>query len=311
MIEQTLRLDGERHREIYITRPSYPDPGQVSSSDTPTNKYVIGDFNLQRNVRYSAGLDQVLSPRLRVNALYSYIHQTQQPRGRNVNPLIDGIRPDPRFANVIEAVTDAEIRRHEVSLNATISLAPASSSQARLNWRRMSMNVGLTTAHARSNSDGPWAVPQTGKIGDDWGPGPGDQPYRLQVLLTSTQIRTVTANLTYLANSGPVYTQTTGNDDNHDGFVSDRPIGLGLRSLRGAGQAVLNARVQYTVQARSAGTSPGQQARYRLNLFVSVQNLTNHQNLGGYSGVMTSPFFRKPTLAVNPRRVDFGMNLTF
>ncbi len=85
-----------------------------------TNKYVIGDFNLQRNLRYSAGVDQVLSPLVRVNVLYNYIHLQQQPRGKNVNPLVDGVRPDPRFANVIEAVTDTQIRRHEVFVNAIV-----------------------------------------------------------------------------------------------------------------------------------------------------------------------------------------------
>jgi hypothetical protein len=312
MIEQTLRLDGTRQREIYLTNPTYPDPGPVEELSIPTNKYLIGDFNLQRNLRYSAGLDQVLSRRVRVNLLYNYIHLQQQPRGRNVNPLVDGVRADPDFANIIEAVTDAETRRHELSVNALIALAPpgAPSQNARLfDWRKLNLNVTYALVDVRSNSDGSWVVPPTGNPDDDWGPGPGDQPYRLQLLLTSTQLRNVTANLTFSTNAGNVYTQTTGRDDNSDGFVNDRPAGVGLRSLRGAGQMTLNARVQYALPLAPpvARTQP----RYRLNVFANIQNLTNHQNLGGYSGVMTSSFFMKPTLAANPRRVDLGMNVTF
>lgn len=313
MIEQTLRLDGERQREIYISNPTYPDPGPVEALEIPTNKYLIGDFNLQRNLRYSAGLDQVLSRRMRVNVLYNYIHLQQQSRGRNLNPLINGVRPDPTLGNVIEAVTDAEVRRHEFSVNSTISLAAPSPTlnQAPFNWRRLSVNVSYNLVRARNNSEGQWAVPQTGNIDDDWGPGPADQPYRLQVLLTSTQIRGVTANVTLLASSGQVYTQTTGFDDNRDGFVTDRPAGVGLRSLRGAGQLTLNTRVQYAFRRAPAGGAPGGPGRYAMNVFVNVQNLTNHQNLGGYSGVMTSPFFMQPTFAVNPRRVDLGMSMNF
>jgi hypothetical protein len=48
-----------------------------------------------------------------------------------------------------------------------------------------------------------------------------------------------------------------------------------------------------------------------MNVFMNIQNLANHQNLGGYSGVMTSPFFMQPTFAVNPRRVDLGMSMNF
>src|SRR5687767_15804193 len=84
-IEQTLRLNGELQREIIIHNPSYPDPGSVTERVLPTNKYSIGNFKLGRNLRYSAGIDQVLSPRVRVNVLYNYIHLQQQPRGLNVN----------------------------------------------------------------------------------------------------------------------------------------------------------------------------------------------------------------------------------
>jgi hypothetical protein len=316
MIEQSLRLNGELQREIYLSNPSYPDPGEVTALAIPTNKYVIGDFNLQRNLRYSAGLDQVLSPRARVNLLYNYVHIQQQPRGLNVNPLVDGARIDPRFANVIEAVTDTEIRRHELSVNAIVNLAPpaAGGGQRRIDWRRLTFNASYNLTRARSNSDGAWTVSPTGNIDDDWGPGQGDQPYRVQVLLTSNQIRNVTANINYSASAGGVYSLTTGRDDNGDGLVNDRPLGVGLRSLRGAGQQTLNARAQYAFQlgAPAGATGPaGPQGRYRLNLFVNIQNLTNHLNYGGYSGVMTSPFFMRPTLAANPRRIDMGMGVNF
>jgi hypothetical protein len=42
-----------------------------------------------------------------------------------------------------------------------------------------------------------------------------------------------------------------------------------------------------------------------------VTNLTNHRNYGGYSGVITSPFYRQATFVQNPRRVDVGLNITF
>jgi hypothetical protein len=315
MIEQSLRLNGESQQELFISNPTYPDPGAVDPRSYPTNKYLIGDFNLQRNLRYSAGVDQVVSPRLRLNVLYNYIHLQQQPRGKNVNALVDGVRADPRFANVIEAVTDAQIRRHELSLNAILALAPPgpATNQGVFNWRRLNVNAGYSLIRARNNSDGPWAVSPSGNIEDDWGPGPADQPYRIQILMTSNQVRNLTANLTYLANAGQPYTLTTGRDDNSDGFVNDRPAGVGLRSLRMAGQSTFNARVQYALQigAAPAPPVPGQTGRYRFNLFVNIQNLTNHQNLGGYSGVRTSPFFMQPTLAANPRRVDLGMGVNF
>ena len=106
--------------------------------------------------------------------------------------------------------------------------------------------------------------------------------------MTSTQLRNLTANLTYQALDGSPYNWLTGFDDNRDGILNDRPAGVGLRSLRMPGQQTLNTRFQY---AFVMGAVPGAQARYRMNVFVNVNNLTNHQNLAGHSGVQTSPIF--------------------
>jgi len=51
--------------------------------------------------------------------------------------------------------------------------------------------------------------------------------------------------------------------------------------------------------------------RYRLQLFLQAQNITNHANYVNYSGTMTSPFFRQPTNVLGTRKVDIGMSLTF
>ena len=54
-----------------------------------------------------------------MNALYNYIRQTGNPRGNNLNPLVNGVRADPNFANVIELVADATLLRHELYVNGT------------------------------------------------------------------------------------------------------------------------------------------------------------------------------------------------
>jgi hypothetical protein len=52
-------------------------------------------------------------------------------------------------------------------------------------------------------------------------------------------------------------------------------------------------------------------ARFRVNFFLNAQNLLNHDNYGGYSGTLTSPFFGVPTLVLNPRKVDAGIGFLF
>jgi hypothetical protein len=313
VIEQSLRLDGEKQRELVMIDPPYPDPGiDAGGFVPPSNKYLIGDFDLQRNLRYSAGIDQVVNPRLRFNVLYNYVHQQQQARGDDQNAPVNGVRPDPNFASIIAIVTDTEIRRHELFANATINLAAQSPAvqQARFNWRRLNINASYSLIGAQNNSGGPWVVPPTGNIEDDWGPGPADSPYRVQLMVTSTQVRNLQITGTYLTYAGFPYSWTTGFDDNRDGFLNDRPAGIGLRTLRGDGQQTVNLRAAYTFIMGSPG-EPAQASRYRVQLFTVVTNLGNYQNLAGYSGVSSSPFFRQPTHAVNLRKLDFGLNVNF
>ena len=176
----------------------------------------------------------------------------------------------------------------------------------------MNIQAGYTFVHARSNSSDAFTPPPTGNLEDEWGPTQQDAPYRINVVATGNQLRNLTTVLTWNANSGSVYTETTGFDDNGDGIVNDRRPGVGLRSLRGDGQQTLSARFTYTfvLGAGTPGAAPGQ-ARYRLNVFTNISNLTDHHNFIGYSGVITSPFYRQPTSVINPRRVDVGMNMTF
>jgi hypothetical protein len=104
---------------------------------------------------------------------------------------------------------------------------------------------------------------------------------------------------------------TTGFDDNGDGLLNDRPPGIGIWSLRTSPVWTIGGRLAYNVPLGAAPGAPPAQQRYRLNLFVAVNNLTNHANLSGFSGIATSPFFRTATGVQNPRKVDIGMNVGF
>ena len=73
----------------------------------------------------------------------------------------------------------------------------------------------------------------------------------------------------------------------------------------------VTSRIAYTLTPGSPAGTAQADIRYRMVLFVNVNNLTNRSNYRGFSGVMTSPFFRKATAVNNPRRIDFGMNVNF
>ena len=70
------------------------------------------------------------------------------------------------------------------------------------NWRRLAVNGGYSFIRARRNALGPFDVPPSGTLDTEWGHGPADNPYRVNVTLTSTQLRNLAIALSVNASDG-------------------------------------------------------------------------------------------------------------
>jgi hypothetical protein len=55
----------------------------------------------------------------------------------------------------------------------------------------------------------------------------------------------------------------------------------------------------------------GQPQRLQMQISADIRNVLNHTNFGNYSGVMTSPFFGRPTSARNAREIQVGLRFNF
>ena len=121
---QTLQIDGFRQRELNVINPSYPDPGIVGTTP-PTNRYLLAeDRPMAYSQRLSAGIAQTISRRINTNVLYSYAYRYSLLTGRNLNAPVNGVRPDPDFANIILASPDGGGTQHYVNASMNINLAP-------------------------------------------------------------------------------------------------------------------------------------------------------------------------------------------
>jgi hypothetical protein len=206
-----------------------------------------------------------------------------------------------------------------------------------LNWRRTIVSGNYTLMQSEGNSTGAFAIPANGDdLAAEW--GVVAPRHRASALVSMQPVTNFGVTLTLRAQSGAPYTVTTGFDDNHDGVFNDRPDGTPRGSARMASQWDLALRLSYAVgfgraaQAGPGGPAGGQVvimggggggmppalggggadgARYRVEFYVSAQNLTNHDNYVGYSGVLTSPFFGQPTNVMNPRKIELGARFGF
>ena len=331
--EQTLRLDGFRQREVNVVDPSYPDPG-LDGFVAPINRYLYSeDVEMVRTARMSAGVQQTLTPRFRVGATYSDTRGRNIARGSNLNAPVDGIRPDPRFANVVAVVSDGGNRLRSLSVNFSLSLATPSPtlSRAFFNWRRGTISGTYTLASSRNNSDGSFSVPASEDLDAEWGPASNDTRHRATVSLSTQMIRGVNASFHITAMSAAPYTIRTGRDDNGDLVFNDRPAGVGRNSARGAGRFNMDGNFSYSIgfgQRRvslppgvgittvggvmAISNAPPQDVpRYRVGFSLRVQNLLNRTNYGNYSGVLTSPFFGQPQSATGVRKIYLSTNFGF
>src|SRR5262249_34593570 len=155
------------------------------------------DLTLARNFRVSAGIDRTFSPKLRFNANYSHVRFANTLRGQNLNAPVGGVRPDPRYANVIQVDSDAEQRSHQLATTFTRSFStPGRATSAPLwNWRRSSVRVNYRLAKATNNTDGAFVVPPSGTPATEWGPTPGDVRNRIQASWNGSMLRNFATTL--------------------------------------------------------------------------------------------------------------------
>ena len=55
----------------------------------------------------------------------------------------------------------------------------------------------------------------------------------------------------------------------------------------------------------------GSNSRYRLDLYVSAQNLFNRTNFNAFIGNLQSPYFGTATSAAPARRIEIGATVSF
>jgi hypothetical protein len=332
--EQTLRVDGFRQQDLVIRNPGYPDPfaGGTGQEVLPTSKYVLSPtLAMPTRLLLTTGVSQQISQALGVNVSYNRSRGSDRLRGRNVNaPFADGVRPDPAFGNVTAVESTARSASDTLSAGLNLNLPN----------RRTLLFANYSWLRQRNDADGPFSLPASSyDLAAEWGPAAGVPHHIFSGMLNTTLMRNIRLGLSGTARSGSPYNITTGRDDNGDTVFNDRPGGTGRNSGMGKGMWDVAARVSYafgfgdrasgggaaggpTMIVQRLGGSAGDMLgalggggadnkRIRLEVYVSAQNLFNTVNPIGFSGVMTSPFFRQPTGSMPGRKVDVGMKIGF
>ena len=334
--EQTLRVDGERQQDRIVRNPGYPNPfgGGDDQQVLPASKYSLAaNLAMPKRKMINAGISQQVSSVLSVNVGLNHSVGTDRFRGRNVNaPLADGSRPNPLLGNITQVESTAHSQGDSLNVGLNMNIPN----------RRTVFFANYTWLHQHNDADGPFSLPADSyDLSGEWGPVAGVPHHVFSGMINTAFRRNIRVGLTTAARSGVPYNVTTGRDDNGDTVFNDRPSGVTRNSAWTKAMWDVGARVSYAFGfgARSAPGGPAgaptvviqrigsvggatdmlnamggggaEDKRVRFELFASAQNLFNHVNPIGYSGVMTSPFYGQPTAAMPARRIDVGMRIGF
>ena len=319
--ERSLLLDGTRQHEIHVRFPSYPEPASGEQAAPRERTLLAGDLRLPAAAAMSIGVERQFAHGVRISATYGLRRGWYLLRGHNLNAPVGGRRPDPTSGNVIEARNEAALRARTLTVHLATTTAPA----------RTQLSATYLLSDGRTNSAGAFSPPADASgLAAEWGPtGPA---HLLVGTVTARVIEPLTIALTPRWRSGLPYTITTGRDDNGDGLFTDRPAETPRNSARTPPHWEVGARVSFVVQfgrsdmtgprlpsagadaesARAGSVSAGTSgARYRVEIFASARNVTNRPSYAALGSVMGSPFFGRPTVALDPRRIDIGARVGF
>jgi len=310
LLEEARRLDGTRFTEIILQSPGYPDPlGEGVAQAAPPSTRVIAapDVTLASFWRASVTVERKVGT---VGLRATAFRQTggREPRARNVNVPVDGVRPDPTLGNVLRI---SPIGRSE-SLGLELGV-----NTGQLWRRRLQASVNYSLGRARNDADGALSLPADSLNPTlEWGPGRNDLRHRVHGSL-NLKGGGLTLNLYTRAQSGQPYNITTGQDDNGDTVTNDRPAGLARNAGRGNGRIATDLRLSWgrKLGGSAAARRDGDPARRRggqdLGVTLSAANVFNQRQNAGFSGVLTSPLFGQPTSALTARRLNLSMQVGF
>lgn len=330
VFEQILRVDGLRQRDIVVTSPGFPNPfsGGTQVTLPPSRNQADPLMKMPYVEQASLGVERQLTKTTMLRVNYMYQRGVHLLRGRNINAPITGAgRPDPTAGNITQVESTALSTMHGLNIGVNFQQPQ----------RRLFGAINYFLSKNTNESDSPFSLPADNfDLRAERGPAASDARHRVFGMINFDVFRGLRVGTVFNASSATPYNITTGFDDNGDSVSNDRPEGVRRNSARGKGQWNLGTRLswgfgfgkrpesgQQTGRPRMVrigpdsdvlGAMPGAMGgnnRYRMEFYMQANNLFNHANLTGFSGVQTSPFFGQPTSALPGRRIETGMRFSF
>lgn len=298
--ERSLFYESAGLQSLLITNPGYPDPFASGGEATLLPSNIV---SVAANVRSPYLLMGSVSLERQIVGKTIFVLEYRVERGlhlfrsRNLNAPLPGtgFRPLPELGNWDQYESSASSREQALGLT------------LRGRWRVLDFSTQYRYQRSFSDTEEAGFLPASNfDFGPEWGRASNDRRHRLRLVSTAKLPQNFRVGLITSFSSGAPYDILTGNDDNQDSVVRDRPAGVNRNTGQGPGYANVNIRLG---RLWKLSDSPGR--KLTLDTAAEAFNLFNRTNFGNYVGNLQSPFFGRATSASDPRRLQFSVRFRF
>jgi carboxypeptidase family protein/TonB-dependent receptor-like protein len=307
VIARDLLLDGRRTRELVIQTPSFPNPfGTGNQTPTlPSVWRIASDLSAPYLIQAGLGVEHRFGIDRQLTVEYQTIRGLHLYRARNINaPLgINGPLPNPNFVLINQIESSASLRSNALIVTARGGL-----------FENFKGIIQYTFSQTKDNTGGTFSLPANNyDLRPEWGRSDLDRRHRFNLAGTlSLPLNMKLGSILSLA-SGLPFDITTGNDDNRDRVVNDRPFGVTRNSGKGPRLAQLDLRISKSIQLPTPfrkELSPGKSFR-NLELNIDAFNVLNRNNLFDIVGERSSPLFGRASASMQARTFQLSVKYSF
>jgi uncharacterized membrane protein YgcG len=225
LYENTIRFDGVTQQSIVIRNAIFDPTDPLGANDggvidrSRTIKRVL-EPNLQApyTINFTSSVEHQFPWGVFGSLTHIYARGVHFFRSRNINAPLPGIgiRPDPTQENVYELESSATSRYNGLMFRFD-----------RRFGRSFSLLGNYTLSWTRSDADGPQSLPANSyDLSTEWGPAATDRRHYLFISGSVNLPHAIRLTPFLIASSGNPFNITTGEDDNRDTVINDRPAGI-------------------------------------------------------------------------------------
>jgi carboxypeptidase family protein/TonB-dependent receptor-like protein len=229
LYENTLRFDGQRQQSIVIHNPVFDllnplaaNPGATADSSREITRLLDPNLQAPYTIYFQSSVEHQFPAGIFGSLTHIYARGVHFFRTLNINaPLPDTlVRPNPTEGNIYDLESVANSRYNGFMFRAD-----------RRFGRNLAMFVNYTLSWTNSDADGPQSLPANSyDLHPEWGPAFTDRRHFLNITGQISLPHGFRLTPFILASSGGPFNIQTGQDDNLDTVINDRPAGINRNS---------------------------------------------------------------------------------